>query len=105
MGVLGRLCDCVCVSLNGTTVVSSVYFSTVHWRVYMDLKNGKCKEDLSCNPHIDSLCPFQENAKSDESHVLAQLLAEDKDEGPNGLVRSVCLFLFLCLGHLTTGCR
>jgi hypothetical protein len=45
---------------------------------------------------INSLCPFQENAKSDESRVLAKLLAEDKDEGPNGLVRSVCLFLFLC---------
>jgi hypothetical protein len=51
---------------------------------------------------IDSLCSFQENAKSDESRVLAKLLAEDKDEGPNGLVRSVRLFLFLCLNHLTT---
>ncbi len=68
----------------------------------MDPKNGKCKEDLCCNPHKDSLCPFQENAKSDESRVLAKLLAEDKDEGPNGLVRSVSLFLFLFLGHLTT---
>ncbi len=43
---------------------------------------------------IDYLCSFQENAKSDESRVLAQLLAEDKDEGPNGLVRSVIFFCF-----------
>ncbi len=45
----------------------------------------------------------QENAKLDESRVLAKLVAEDKDEGPNGLVRSVSLFLFPCLGLLTTG--
>jgi hypothetical protein len=49
---------------------------------------GSAKKNCPVNL-IDSLCPFQENAKSDESHVLAKLLAEDKDEGPNGLIRSV----------------
>jgi hypothetical protein len=37
------------VILNGTSFLC--IFSTDQQRVYMDSKNGKCKEDLSCNPH------------------------------------------------------